>query len=116
VEGDAVQSLQAEVELVEEQLGFLVQGTDEGVALVKPQQDVQRPLQLREPDVEARHVEEADDKARELLEVFLAAELGVEQHDQVAGVGLGWPRPHHGFYHPPHARLHSTKARDHLLL
>jgi len=46
VEGDAVQSLQAEVELVEEQLGFLVQGTDEGVALVKPQQDVQRPLQL----------------------------------------------------------------------
>jgi len=46
VEGDAVQSLQAEVELVEEQLGFLVQGTDEGVALIKPQQDVQRPLQL----------------------------------------------------------------------
>ena len=37
-------------------------------------------------------LEEADDKARELLEVFLAAELGVEQHDQVAGVGLGWPR------------------------
>ena len=35
-------------------------------------------------------LEEADDKARELLEVFLAAELGVEQHDQVAGVGLGW--------------------------
>ena len=84
-----------------------MQGTDEGVALVKPQQDVQRPLQLREPDVEARHaeiifvslkmktnniLEEADDKARELLEVLLAAELGVEQHDQVAGVGLGWPR------------------------
>ena len=37
-------------------------------------------------------LEEADDKTRELLEVFLAAELGVEQHDQVAGVGLGWPR------------------------
>ena len=37
-------------------------------------------------------LEEADDKARELLEVFLAAELGVEQHDQVAGVGLGRPR------------------------
>ena len=37
-------------------------------------------------------LEEADDKARELLEVFLAAKLGVEQHDQVAGVGLGWPR------------------------
>ena len=84
-----------------------MEGTDEGVALVKPQQDVQRPLQLREPDVEARHaeeifvslkmktnniLEEADDKTRELLEVFLAAKLGVEQHDQVAGVGLGWPR------------------------
>ena len=34
-------------------------------------------------------LEEADDKARELLEVFLAAELGVEQHHKVAGVGLG---------------------------
>ena len=34
-------------------------------------------------------LEHADDKARELLEVFLAAELGVEQHHKVAGVGLG---------------------------
>ena len=41
--------------------------------------------------VRAKNIlEEADDKARELLEVFLAAELCVEQHDQVAGVGLGW--------------------------
>ena len=71
MEGDAVQPLQAEVELVKEQLGLLqekgkmcertkkeckkghkrdvgdlVQGTDEGVPLIKPQQDVQRPLQL----------------------------------------------------------------------
>jgi len=66
--------------------------------------------------VEARHVEEADDKARELLEVFLAAELGVEQHDQVAGIGLGWSSLHDGFYHSPHAGLHSTKARDHFFL
>lgn len=66
--------------------------------------------------MQARHVEEADDKAGELLEVFLAAELGVEQHDQVAGVGLGWPRLHHGLYHSPHAGLHSTKACDHFLL
>ena len=34
-------------------------------------------------------LEEADDEAGELLEVFLAAELGVEQHHKVAGVGLG---------------------------
>ena len=40
--------------------------------------------------VKAKNIlEEADDKARELLEVFLAAELGVEQHHKVAGVGLG---------------------------
>ena len=37
-------------------------------------------------------LEEADDKARELLEVFLAAELGVEKHYKVAGVGLSRPR------------------------
>ena len=43
-------------------------------------------------------LEEADDEARELLEVLLAAELGVEQHDQVAGVGLGWPRLQIGIY------------------
>jgi len=66
--------------------------------------------------VQARHVEKADDKAGELLEVFLAAKLGVEQHDQVAGVGLGRPRLHDGFNDSPHACLHSTKARDHFLL
>ena len=43
-------------------------------------------------------LEEADDKARELFKVLLAAEFGVEQHDQVAGVGLGWPRLRIGIY------------------
>ena len=37
-------------------------------------------------------LEEADDKARELLEVFFAAELGVEKHYKVASVGLSRPR------------------------
>ena len=37
-------------------------------------------------------LEEADDEAGELLEVFLAAELGVEKHYKVAGVGLSRPR------------------------
>ena len=37
-------------------------------------------------------LEETDDKARELLEVFLAAELGVEKHYKVASVGLSRPR------------------------
>ena len=37
-------------------------------------------------------LEEADDKTRELLEVFFAAELRVEKHHQVAGVGLSRPR------------------------
>ena len=37
-------------------------------------------------------LEEADDKARELLEVFFAAELGVEKHYKVAGVGLSRTR------------------------
>jgi len=66
--------------------------------------------------VEARHVEEADDEAGELLEVFLAAELGVEQHHKVAGVGLGRTGLHDSLDHAPDACLHSTKAGDHLLL
>ena len=33
-------------------------------------------------------IEQADDEPRELLEVFLAAELSVEEHHKVAGVGL----------------------------
>jgi len=35
VEGDAVQSLEAEVELVEQQLCFLMKSTDERMSLVK---------------------------------------------------------------------------------
>jgi len=116
MEWDAVQALQTEVQLVKQQLCFLVESADEGVALVEPQQHIQRPLQLREPDVQARHVEEADDKARELLEVFFAAELGVEKHYKVASVGLSRPRLHHCLYHPPHACLHPAKTCDDFLL
>ena len=35
-------------------------------------------------------LEHADDESRELLEVLLAAELGVEEHDQVARRALRW--------------------------
>lgn len=63
VEGDAVETLQAEVQLIKEQLGLLVECTDKGVALVEAQKNVKRPFKLGEPDVKIRHVQKPDYKA-----------------------------------------------------
>ena len=52
VEWNTVESLQTEDELVKQQLGLLVQGADEGVPLVEPQQHLHGPLQFGDPDVE----------------------------------------------------------------
>jgi hypothetical protein len=54
-EGDGVEALQAEQELVKQKLRLLVNGADEGVALVEAEQHVHAPLQFGEPDVQAGH-------------------------------------------------------------
>ena len=52
---DGVEPLKAIEQLIEQQLGFLVQRADERVPLVEPQQHVHAPLQLRVPHVKGRH-------------------------------------------------------------
>ena len=52
---DRVESLEAEDQLVEEQLRLFVQRAHVGVALVEPQQGVHGPFQLGKPNVQAGH-------------------------------------------------------------
>lgn len=54
---DGVEALQTVDQFVEQELGLLVQGTDESVPLVEPQQRVHAPLQLGVPHVKRRHAE-----------------------------------------------------------
>lgn len=44
MERDAVEALEAEVELIKQQFGLLVQGTDEGVTFIEPKKHIKGPL------------------------------------------------------------------------
>lgn len=59
-----------------------MQGADEGVPLVEPQEHVHAPLQLRVPHVEGRHINQACDESGKLPVVLaIGREFGVEKHD-----------------------------------
>jgi len=63
VEGNTVETLETEDELVKQKFGFLVKSTDERMSLIEPEENVKGPFQFGEPDVKAGHVQESDDKA-----------------------------------------------------
>ena len=60
MERDAVEALEAEIELIKQQFCLLVQGTDEGMTLIEPKEHIKGPLEFGEPYMQAGHAAKLD--------------------------------------------------------
>lgn len=65
LDGHGVEPLETEDEFIEEKPGLLVKGTNEGVPLIKPKQNIHAPLQLGKPYVQTGHAGMKKKKGRE---------------------------------------------------